>query len=97
MRVMVTVEEIVRFFEKYQENMDSSKNIKKIWILRRLCEKFNNIFLVGLCLERQKLSSKNSFNNALWEYNFTKLLFEGFFICFSKIFINENKKMASDF
>lgn len=25
MRVMVTVEEIVRFFEKYQENTDSSQ------------------------------------------------------------------------
>ena len=76
MRVMVTVEEI----------FDSSKNIKKIWILRRLCEKFNNIFLAGLCLERQKLSSKNSFNKALWEYNFTKLLFEGFFYLFLKNF-----------
>ena len=87
MRVMVTVEEI----------FDSSKNVKKIRILRRLCKKFKNIFLVGLCLERQKLNSRNGFNNALWEYNFTKLLFEGFFIFFSKIFINENKKMASDF
>ncbi len=87
MRVMVTVEEIVRFFEKYQENT----------ILRKLCKKFKNIFLVGLCLERQKLSSKNSFNNALCEDKFTKLLFEGFFIFFLKIFINENKKMASDF
>lgn len=30
MRVMVTVEEIVRFFEKYQENMDSSQIMQEI-------------------------------------------------------------------
>ena len=30
MRVMVTVEEIVRFFEKYQENMDSSQIMREI-------------------------------------------------------------------
>ena len=30
MRVMVTVEEIVRFFEKYQENMDSSQITQEI-------------------------------------------------------------------
>ena len=77
---------------------DSSKNIKKIRIFRKLCKKFKNIFLVGLCLERQKLSSKNGVSNALRKYNFTKPLFEGFFLFFfSKIFINENKKMASDF
>ena len=72
MRVMLTVEEI----------FDSSKNIKKIRILRKLCKKSKNIFLVGPCLERQKLSSKNSCNN----YNFTKPLFEGFFYFFLKNF-----------
>ena len=30
MRVMVTVEEIVRFFEKYQENTDSSQIMQEI-------------------------------------------------------------------
>lgn len=30
MRVMVTVEEIVQFFEKYQENMDSSQIMQEI-------------------------------------------------------------------
>ncbi|MGP1583429.1 MAG: hypothetical protein ACTTH6_04375 [Candidatus Altimarinota bacterium] len=30
MRVMVTVEEIVRFFEKYQENTDSSQIMREI-------------------------------------------------------------------
>lgn len=30
MRVMVTVEEIVRFFEKYQENKDSSQIMQEI-------------------------------------------------------------------
>lgn len=76
MRVMVTVEEIVQFFEKYQENTNSSQIMQEI----------QKYFLVGLCLERQKLSSKNSFNNALWEYNFTKLLFESFFYLFLKNF-----------
>ena len=30
MRVMLTVEEIVRFFEKYQENTDSSQIMQEI-------------------------------------------------------------------
>lgn len=77
MRVMVTVEEIVQFFEKYQENTNSSQIMQEI----------QKYFLVGLCLERRKLNSRNGVSNALWEYNFTKPLFEGFFLFFSQKFL----------